>query len=93
MERARQHTNIELLEQHVAVDLIGRRRLGESGKRCLGAYVLNRNSGEVDTFAARFLSGLRGFYRYLLREGEIAVDPTLRVDLPQIRRASCRERV
>ena len=55
LERARQHTNIELLEQHVAVDLIGRRRLGESGKRCLGAYVLNRNSGEVDTFAARFV--------------------------------------
>ena len=25
---------------------------------------------------------LRGFYRYLLREGEISLDPTLRVDLP-----------
>lgn len=35
---------------------------------------------------ARFLSGLRGFYRYLLRERVIAEDPTLQVDLPQLGR-------
>lgn len=35
---------------------------------------------------ARFLSGLRGFYRYLLREKLIAVDPTLRVEMPQLGR-------
>ncbi|TBW08163.1 site-specific tyrosine recombinase XerD [Azotobacter chroococcum subsp. isscasi] len=35
---------------------------------------------------ARFLSGLRGFFRYLLREGVIASDPTLQVDLPQLGR-------
>jgi integrase/recombinase XerD len=35
---------------------------------------------------ARFLSGLRGFYRYLLRENLIAEDPTLQVDLPQLGR-------
>lgn len=35
---------------------------------------------------ARLLSGLRGFYRFLLREGSISVDPTLRVDLPQLGR-------
>ncbi|KJH83469.1 site-specific tyrosine recombinase XerD [Stutzerimonas stutzeri] len=35
---------------------------------------------------ARLLSGLRGFYRFLLREGEISVDPTLRVELPQLGR-------
>lgn len=33
---------------------------------------------------ARFLSGLRGFYRYLLREGLIGEDPTLQVELPQL---------
>ena len=33
---------------------------------------------------ARFLSGARGFYRYLLREKLIAVDPTLQVDMPQL---------
>ena len=31
---------------------------------------------------ARFLSSLRGFYRYQLREGVIAIDPTLQVALP-----------
>ncbi|ACO80090.1 site-specific tyrosine recombinase XerD [Azotobacter vinelandii CA] len=35
---------------------------------------------------ARFLSGLRGFFRYLLREGVIAGDPTLQVELPQLGR-------
>ena len=35
---------------------------------------------------ARFLSGARGFYRYLLREKLIAIDPTLQVDMPQLGR-------
>jgi integrase/recombinase XerD len=35
---------------------------------------------------ARFLSGARGFYRYLLREKLISVDPTLQVDMPQLGR-------
>jgi L-aspartate oxidase len=54
LEQARQRPNIELLEQRVAVDLITERKLGLPGKRCLGAYVLNRSSGEVDTYGARF---------------------------------------
>ena len=33
---------------------------------------------------ARLLSGMRGFYRYLLRERLISQDPTLQVDLPQL---------
>ncbi|EPF65406.1 site-specific tyrosine recombinase XerD [Pseudomonas syringae] len=33
---------------------------------------------------ARFLSGVRGFYRYLLREKLISVDPTLQIDMPQL---------
>lgn len=33
---------------------------------------------------ARFLSGARGFFRYLLREGLIAEDPTLLVELPKL---------
>ena len=39
----------------MAVDLITERKLGGTGQRCLGAYVLNRDSGEVDTFGARFV--------------------------------------
>ncbi|WP_296263358.1 site-specific tyrosine recombinase XerD [Pseudomonas sp. UBA6562] len=35
---------------------------------------------------ARFISGLRGFYRYLLREKHIGVDPTLLVEMPQLGR-------
>jgi len=53
--QARQRPNIELLEQRVAVDLITERKLGLPGQRCLGAYVLNRASGEVDTYSARFV--------------------------------------
>lgn len=54
LAQARQRPNIELLEQRVAVDLITEKRLGLAGERCLGAYVLNRASGEVDTYGARF---------------------------------------
>ncbi|NWO05417.1 MAG: site-specific tyrosine recombinase XerD [Alteromonadaceae bacterium] len=36
--------------------------------------------------AARRLSGVRRFYRYLLREGVISEDPTLRIDSPHLPR-------
>lgn len=55
LERASQRDNIQLLEQRVAVDLITERKLGLTSERCLGAYVLNRTSGEVDTHSARFV--------------------------------------
>lgn len=55
LEQTRQRSNIELLEQRVAVDLITERKLGLEGQRCLGAYVLDRSTGEVDTFSARFV--------------------------------------
>jgi len=54
LDQARARPNIELLEQRVAVDLITERRLGLEGQRCLGAYVLDRSTGEVDTHSARF---------------------------------------
>lgn len=55
LQQTKQRNNIELLEQRVAVDLITQRKLGLDGQRCLGAYVLNRITGEVDTFSARFV--------------------------------------
>ncbi|WP_167145362.1 L-aspartate oxidase [Pseudomonas sp. OTU750018] len=55
LEQTKHRSNVELLEQRVAVDLITERKLGLEGQRCLGAYVLNRASGEVDTFSARFV--------------------------------------
>ena len=54
LAQARLRPNIELLEQRVAVDLITARRQGLEPDRCLGAYVLNRTTGEVDTCGARF---------------------------------------
>lgn len=54
LARARQHSNIHLIEQQVAVDLITTKKLGREGNACLGAYVLNRATNEVDTYAARF---------------------------------------
>jgi L-aspartate oxidase len=53
--QARKQSNIELLQQRVAVDLITEHKLGLPGRRCLGAYVLNRGTGEVETFQSRFV--------------------------------------
>ena len=44
------------------------------------------NGGYQARSTARLLSGLRGFYRFLLREGLITQDPTLQVELPQLGR-------
>jgi L-aspartate oxidase len=54
-DRIRALPNVTLFEHHNAVDLITSRKLGLPGNRCLGAYVLNRRSGEVETFLARFV--------------------------------------
>ncbi|MEH6565187.1 MAG: L-aspartate oxidase [Halopseudomonas sp.] len=54
LKRAEEHQNIVLLDNRVAVDLITTQKLGRPGKRCLGAYILNRSSGHVETVAARF---------------------------------------
>ena len=45
--------NIEIFENHLAIDLITSRKLGLPGdNRCLGVYVLNKTTGQVETFAA-----------------------------------------
>ncbi len=51
--KVRSHPNIQIFEDHIAVDLITGKHLGRSDdNRCYGAYVLDDNSGEVHTFAA-----------------------------------------
>ncbi|MHB8808788.1 MAG: L-aspartate oxidase [Desulfobulbaceae bacterium] len=56
LEQVERHANIEVLENHLAIDLLleskadGRQRTGQD--RCLGAYVLNTKSGEVETRTA-----------------------------------------
>lgn len=55
LAHAHDRANIDLLQQRVAVDLITERKLGLPGSRCVGAYVLDRATGEVDTFQAKFV--------------------------------------
>ncbi len=43
-------------------------------------------AGKSNRSAARLLSCLRGFYRYLLREGRITLDPTLDIESPRLGR-------
>ena len=48
-----QRPQVQFFEDHIAVDLITLRRMGVRGKdRCLGAYVLDRASGQVKVFSA-----------------------------------------
>jgi L-aspartate oxidase len=45
--------NIQIFENHVAIDLITSQKLGHEGdNRCLGVYALDKKSGSVETFAA-----------------------------------------
>jgi L-aspartate oxidase len=48
--------NIEIFENHVAIDLITTQKLGQlfdpRPNRCLGAYVLDKKRSQVETFAA-----------------------------------------
>lgn len=47
-------SNIEVFENHFAIDLITAQKLGYVGQnRCLGAYVLNNKTGQVEVFAAK----------------------------------------
>src|SRR5438067_3708957 len=44
--------NIEIFENHFAIDLITTQKLGSGGpNRCLGVYALDKGSGLVETFA------------------------------------------
>ncbi len=53
----RRHPNITLHESHIAIDLITSQKLGRPGPdRCLGVYALNRESGHVTTYSARFIA-------------------------------------
>lgn len=59
VEKALAHPNIKIYENHMGVDLITREKMVRRGgvvanveESCLGAYVLNTESGEVDTFLA-----------------------------------------
>ncbi len=52
LRHAKAHPDIHLFENRLAIDLITARKLGHSDDRALGAYVLDRLSGQVETFRA-----------------------------------------
>ncbi|MDD3579900.1 MAG: L-aspartate oxidase [Desulfobacca sp.] len=59
VDRVLEHPNIKVFENHIAVDLITRHKLLRRGaivtnaeESCLGAYVLNIDRGEVETYVA-----------------------------------------
>ncbi|MCK5312632.1 MAG: L-aspartate oxidase [Desulfobacteraceae bacterium] len=59
VEHSEAHKNIEILENHIAVNLITHSKSIKSGllvtnyeKKCCGAYVLNNDTGEIETFHA-----------------------------------------
>lgn len=55
----KRHSNIQVLENHIAIDLIteqrlqGKRSYNDDPNRCLGAYVLDKSRKRVDIFRAR----------------------------------------
>jgi len=51
-QQARACNNISLFENHLAIDLITSDKLGLAEKKCLGAYVLDRTSRQIDVFEA-----------------------------------------
>ena len=54
--QVKSHPNIEVLEWHIAIDLVTSRKLGDSRgvNRVWGAYVLDRKGAGVKTLGARF---------------------------------------
>ena len=56
-----------------------------AGKSTIEAYLAHRLKEKKSARStARLLSCLRGFYRYQLRESQIAIDPTLDIDSPKL---------
>ncbi len=50
---ARVDPNIDIFEDHIAIDLITGNKLGIKANRCLGVYVLNTKNNQVLTFSAK----------------------------------------
>ncbi|MCO6414304.1 MAG: L-aspartate oxidase [Thiogranum sp.] len=68
VDAVRARDNIDLFEQHIAIDLITAERLQRQDNRCLGAYVLDRDNHRVEVFRARAVvlatGGASKVYRY-----------------------------
>lgn len=54
-EKVLANTNIRVLTNTVAIDLITSGKPGDKDKRCTGAYILDENTGAISTYNARFV--------------------------------------
>lgn len=52
--KVRSHPNIQVFEQHIAVDLLSKRGGDKKMHACYGAYVYDLNANQVKTFLAPF---------------------------------------
>ncbi|GMR20001.1 MAG: L-aspartate oxidase [Gammaproteobacteria bacterium] len=55
-QQVRGHASINIQEHAISIDLIMQQKAHlPGGNRCLGAYVYNKSSGDVDTYLAKFV--------------------------------------
>jgi len=52
---ARHEESITFYENHLAIDLITSDRPSKDNNRCIGAYILNKESGHVEVFHTKFV--------------------------------------
>lgn len=52
-DRVREQDHIDVFEHRVAIDLITHKKLSLPGNRCVGVYILNRQTNHVELFQAR----------------------------------------
>ncbi len=56
-QQTREHNGIQLLEDHIAIDLITSEKLtANRANRCFGLYILDVQNGTVHTVAAKFVA-------------------------------------
>ncbi len=52
LNHARHHKSIHFFDQHIVVDLVTGEKQGLDHNRCIGAYILNKKTGHVESFNA-----------------------------------------
>ncbi len=78
----------DLRQLHTWLAAHGAHDLASADRSDIQAYLGERlRQGQSPRSSARFLSCVRGFYRYLLREGRVIADPTRDIDSPRLGRS------
>ena len=78
---------IDLLKFECWLSAKGVKRLVDAQRSDIQDYIgYQLESGRSPRSSSRFLSCVRGFYRSLLRSGDLGIDPTANIDNPKIGR-------